>query len=417
MKKLKVIVALLSVSFLLAACGSAPPPGGPQAVASEAGRDGAETDGEGNVPSIVSSFIKKTHPSPFTKLPEEEFDQEMSALGAEWEALGEEQAYYKLRKLVARLGDSHTMPAPAEEMYLPQLPFFAMIYEDKWIVVQAGNDYMELVGKELTAINGMEISQVKDRLLPLISYETKAWADYQCSLEFRYLHSLTEVGVVNNPQALSVTVRDTVTGEENSLEVKPLAEGYDYQNATMIPLAGTIAQSGNYRGMLLEDGTVFIQYNVCAEAPELSMADFAKAMEEQAFSQTPEKIIVDLRHNGGGNSEVIKPLLKTLEKQQKKGADLYCLIGAETFSSGLMNAIDLKQMGAIVVGESTGGVMGFGELKECALPGGYTLYCSSKDFSGKEWNGTALEPDIEAVQTVEDLLNGRDTAIELIKGR
>ena len=101
-------------------------------------------------------------------------------------------------------------------------------------------------------------------------------------------------------------------------------------------------------------------------------------------------------------------LLDVLEGWQKKGGTLYCLIGGQTFSSGAMDAGYLRDMGAVMVGESTGGLEGgFGELGQETLPNGCTLYYSTKDFGSRG----PVEPDVEAAQTVEDLLAGRDTVL------
>lgn len=149
----------------------------------------------------------------------------------------------------------------------------------------------------------------------------------------------------------------------------------------------------------------------------MPVADFAAALDEQLganLPSPPDKIIVDLRHNGGGDSEVINPLLELLEGYRQRGSALYALIGPETFSSGVMDAMKLRDLGAVLVGEATGGVLGFGELKIVELGEGFTLGCSSVDFSGGQPH-LPLEPDVKAAQTLEDMLDGIDTAVERVR--
>lgn len=398
--KSAVWAVLLSVLFVMTACGSKADPAGMSA------------------PEALSYYIKENHPNPFTKVSEEEFDALTAETDQLWEGLSTEEdaAYYEVRRLAAKLGDEHTSVAMPAGVSQPELPFFVMVYDGQWMIVQAQSEYSALVGKQLLAVNGVDIQQLRELLLPLISYETEQWGERMCSLELRYLRTLRYLGVADSLDSVNVTFADAATREQSTMEVKALTQGYDYQNSVLYPLAQTLGQSGYYYANLISDGTVFIQYNMCADNPDMPMKQFADTLAAQ-LENPPQKIIVDLRHNTGGDSRVITPLLKLLEKLSGQGSRLYCLIGADTFSSGVMNALDLKEIGACLVGQPTGGVLGFGELKAFSLPDGSTLYCSTKDFSEFYELDGALEPDIEVVQTVEDFLNGIDSVVAYIEGK
>lgn len=368
-------------------------------------------------PAAMSRIIKENHPAPFTKMPEDVFDAQVEELIQKWATLDEQDAYFSMRKIAAGLGDEHTMLLPPAKTSQPELPFFVMVYDGHWMIVQAQQEYEKLVGKELTAINGTDISDIEEMLLPYISCETEQWAEEQCSLEIRSVQNLQYIGVMEDASEAVIRARDLSTGEETELKAETLAEGYDYQNSAFYPMAQTLAQSGYYYGTLLEDGSAFIQYNVCAENPQMPMKIFAKELERQLLSSVPGKVIVDLRHNSGGDSEVIRPLLETLKKLQEKGSRLYCLTGPQTFSSGVMNALDIQQVGALLVGEPTGGVLGFGELLQEELPDGSILCCSTKDFSSVYGISGPVLPDVEVIQTAEDFLAGKDTVVEYIKNQ
>jgi len=374
--------------------------------------------GKGNIPKELAEGIRKYHPDPFTKISEEEFDAALSELEQSWGELGkaEDGRYYAMRTLVASLGDEHTSLAPSAMKSQPELPFFVISYEGSWIVVQAQKEYSEIVGKKLTAVNGVTVKELRERLLPLISYETEGWAEYQCSLEFRYLRNLRYIGVTESLDEVEVTVEDCLTGEWETVELKACGKGYDYQNSSLYTsIAPTLVQSGYYRAELIFEDVLFIQYNVCQEAPDLSMEEFAQALKEQTADAPPEKILVDMRHNTGGNSDVITPLLALLKEYTDRGSRLYCLTGGETFSSGVLNVLDLKEIGACIVGQPTGGVTGFGELKTVRFSDGSRLYCSTKDFSQYYGSHSPVTPDIQVEQTIEDFLKGIDSVVSYIQ--
>lgn len=103
-------------------------------------------------------------------------------------------------------------------------------------------------------------------------------------------------------------MRDPRTGQTQTADVKTLDGGYDFSTSVIMPMAQTLMQSGFYYATLLEGGELFIQYNLCQDNPQMPMADFAKALREQlAGMQRPEKILVDLRNNGGGNQRGYPP--------------------------------------------------------------------------------------------------------------
>ena len=64
----------------------------------------------------------------------------------------------------------------------------------------------------------------------------------------------------------------------------------------------------------LEDThTLYIQYNRCAEDPNESFASFTNKLFTFADAHPVQRVIVDLRFNGGGNSSVVQPLLDGLK--------------------------------------------------------------------------------------------------------
>lgn len=68
-------------------------------------------------------------------------------------------------------------------------------------------------------------------------------------------------------------------------------------------------------------------------------------MEADLESGGYQNIIIDLRYNSGGNSEVIRPLEKPLffHSFNVDNVQFYILIGGRTFSSATIAATDFKK--------------------------------------------------------------------------
>ncbi len=151
------------------------------------------------------------------------------------------------------------------------------------------------------------------------------------------------------------------------------------------------------------------------------METFATQVQTELDAGDYSRILVDLRNNGGGSDGVIWPLLAVLRQEMDDGAELVGLIGETTFSSAIINAVELQEMGAVLVGEPTSGsVDHFGSVGTFALPNsGVQVGVSTKYIDlGTLLDADAgrgvesLEPDVTVPQTMADTLAGRDTAVE-----
>ena len=183
----------------------------------------------------------------------------------------------------------------------------------------------------------------------------------------------------------------------------------------------TAATEDFYWSAPLNDVTYYIQYNTCREDPELPMETFAAQVQTDLDAGDYSRVLLDLRNNGGGSDGVIWPLLAVLRQEMDDGAQLVGLIGETTFSSAVINAVELQEMGAVLVGEpASGSVDHFGSVSSFALPNsGVQVGVSTKYIDlGTLLDADAgrgvesLDPDVTVPQTMADTLAGRDTAVE-----
>jgi C-terminal processing protease CtpA/Prc len=181
-------------------------------------------------------------------------------------------------------------------------------------------------------------------------------------------------------------------------------------------------------------GVVYVQYNSCREDESYPMGRFVADVFDTVGRRDAETLIVDLRRNSGGSSPVFGPFIdeaaawiggadapgaaENPSAETPDARELYVLIGRDTFSSAVLNAIDLRQeAGAVFVGEPSGGRPNhYGEIKSLELPDlGRRLTYSTKYFTHyEEGDPAALMPDIEAPVSFEAYVDGRDPALEAV---
>jgi hypothetical protein len=128
-------------------------------------------------------------------------------------------------------------------------------------------------------------------------------------------------------------------------------------------------------------------------------------------------MIVDLRLNSGGNSQVIEPLIKGLKARQSLMArgHLFALIGRSAFSSGLLAAFKFRHdLHAILIGEPSGEKPNsYGEVKAIALPNSkIDIHCSTKFFRIMTGDPPNFPPDVTVGRTLAEALAGKDPVLD-----
>ena len=143
---------------------------------------------------------------------------------------------------------------------------------------------------------------------------------------------------------------------------------------------------------------------------------FAEQVAEAIKSQPAEKLIVDLRRNGGGDSSVISPLLKTISASRLNApGKLYVLVGTETFSSAILNTVDFAQQTQALFAGSVpaGSPSHYGEVHRFNLPdSGVLIKYSSKHFVRAGYEQAEFIPDILIEPTYADYASGRDVVMD-----
>ncbi len=130
----------------------------------------------------------------------------------------------------------------------------------------------------------------------------------------------------------------------------------------------------------------------------LPFAQFNQQVWAVFDSQPVEHFILDLRNNSGGNSQVFAPFLASMQARAPGFAQtpLLVIIGRRTFSSAIINAIQLRQGNVRFYGEPSGGSPNsYGEVLQFVLPNSrLSVNYSTKYFSFPGYPDGSLLPDV-----------------------
>ena len=257
-------------------------------------------------------------------------------------------------------------------------------------------------------------------LTPYIAKDNKAIFKNQFSKALGSFDLLTFSGVVDSEEITYTFTGGEVTVKASSYEEITNTQFISESNTINdFPISKQKAYDEYWFEYLEDENVVYVKYNSCSNMEGYPFKEFTKDVFEVVDKNNPDKLIVDLRDNGGGNSLVFNSFVKAIKEREdiNKEGKIYAIIGRKTFSSAILNAMDLRNdTNAILVGEATGGQPNhFGEVKEIHLSNiNINVSYSSKYFRTTDEDVDSIYPDKEVVIKSSSFFGGNDDFLEFI---
>ena len=372
---------------------------------------------------LYEKVLKGAHPNAFANTPESEFLKVKAEIEGRLETESDTEFLLDLMRLTALVGDSHTSVSVGNLANFRGYPF-AMVRRGKsWYLSAVAPEDEDLLCQEVAKLAGKSVREVIDAYGTLFSSDNPV----HLRRSFRQACNVADIyeylGLVEAGEPLTVTLKN---GKALSLEPMGMEEMNKLEAVRISDkIKGqpeTAAQKVNYFAKPLSEDVYYIQYNACQEDEALPMEDFAAQVAKDLEEGGYWRVLLDLRNNGGGSDGVIWPLFQVLREKMdsENSCELVGLIGENTFSSALINAVEIQEMGGKLAGEPTGGsVCHFGAVKGFSLPNskvrgqvsGKYLDLNTLLDAAAGRGVEALEPDEPLYQTLEDTLNGEDSVV------
>jgi hypothetical protein len=387
---------------------------------------------------VLAAEIQARHRNAYHKISKEELEAAVKRLHDRIPSLSDREVKVELVRIVALVGDGHTGvhrypfgPMFGFRFYPVALHHFA----DGVFVRAAAPAYAEVVGGRVVSIDGTPIDDAIRAVAPLVARDN----DMSLRLYAPLLLSVPEIasaaGVVMNMEAARLEVekdgaRRTVTLAPTTdvTFVRPYSgfwKGPDWVDArdrATEPAPLWIKDVGNAHWFeyLPDSRTVYVQYNEVSNKPDETVAAFAARLFDFVAKTPADRIVFDLRWNGGGNNYLNRPLLLGLLKSKlDERGKVFVITGRHTFSAAqnFVNTFE-RFTNAIFVGEPTGASPNhFGDASAFTLPNSKivvqasTLWWQDMDpRDARPWIG----PHIAAELTFDEYRNNVDPAMRAI---
>lgn len=367
--------------------------------------------------------------------------------------------YMAVRRLVglAENGHSNVSSGPIYRQF-GLLPLRTYWFSDGLYVVRARSDHEALLGARITAIDGNDLEELELQLMEFHGGNRagfRRFAAMPLMLSPALLHA---IGLARRADELSLslvrpdgtTFQATVAAERNPthrgsppawrlLVAAPLrVEGDDWlavrDRDAQLPL---YFRDGDrrFRSLRLDGEIAYIQLRANIGRPGDTLKAFTAEVQQQLNRNPPRAIILDNRHNGGGDLTRSADFALGLPELVRDGGRIYVLTDHATFSAGIYTSFFPKfadPQRTVIIGEHVGDFTRFWAESR----GGVTLSGSGISIGSAEqmhdigngchdpaichmtrfpqWNmGVgSLDPDIPVATTFADFEAGVDPVLE-----
>ena len=344
--------------------------------------------------------------------------------------------------LVAMLQDGHTVVIPpfGGERAFHQLPVMLSRFEDGLFLRAAPSQYGKAVGGRVVRIGDYGIDEAVARLARVVSHDNKQIRALLSQELYMLIPELLHaVGIVDKMDKVELEV-ELPSGKKRTIKLvaEPLSpaifqrlvadEGWitardkaQAEDPLWLKRARDFPQDFSWFEYLPTHNTVYFQFNVVRAKPNETLAELSASLHSLITEKRAEALIIDIRHNSGGNNSLLQPLLDDLIRSglSTDPEKLFVIIGNRTYSAAMNFATRLERYtDATFVGQPTGslpnmiGDNNYFTLPYSGLMVSYSnrLWQDSVSWDYRKW----IAPDVLVEMSSADFAQNKDPVVETI---
>lgn len=312
-----------------------------------------------------------------------------------------EERIFGIMRALRKLGSGHSQLYPPFQgaNAFHAAPLRVQFFTDGLYVVAAKKPYQALLGQQVTAVGCLSSRAWRDAAAELLPHDSDSGLSFIASLLMVVPEYSRALGCDTAADQLTLTLQPAATpggdlpvarqvqipAEQLSMAQLqqmlalplPDAQWHAVPRRSLplsaSPVAGQISSLYWY-SPIPETRLMYWQLNQLRDDPAQDLTAFLAKLAEALKQQRATGLILDLRHNNGGNGELVPQILSMLQQTGYLGAagtpaKLAVLTSGRTFSAAVLLAADLHAYNAIFVGEPTGvGAVHIGEENLVLLP-------------------------------------------------
>lgn len=370
------------------------------------------------------------HPDAGWRVGDERLIGELEELRTRADELTSEQLALEIVRIVALI-DGHTVARPTDGWDVAEIGIYR--FADGFFVTSADDE--ALVGSRVVEVGGVPINDAWDAIVPYVSWDNAKTVELVAPTFFRYPEVLAELEVTDDPTSVTYTLESAdgslVEHTPSVSQISEPAEIFELVSSGLPTVDGVRNLEhraapfwSEYRS---DNDVVYLQFNRVSDrstspftGESRSTADETDAIGLFLDEHPSARLVVDIRHNPGGNNQTLGPFLSLVEDRAALGpCAVAILIGRQTFSAAANFATMIEQRtDARFYGEPTGGRPNlYGDVRETSLDElGLNVFVSSRywQMSTPDDTRDAVPPDVEVALTSDEYFSGRDPVMDAV---
>ena len=330
-----------------------------------AGRD----DAAGNLPRVegwrrdidhLMSEMKRIEPEFHDKPISPEIARQARELAAAVPTLSDEEVFVGIWRIIGSLGHGHAglFPFVASRRQFHQLPMQLYAFPEGIFVVAASGEAADLAGAQIVAIEGTPAFDALQKVGAVQGNESGMQVLWTGVYHLGVTEMLKGLGITRDVNRVGLSLR-LPNGEtvQRTVQAVPLTRWQKLVPPPKVPaplFLQRVAQQ-HWFVNLPEKDAVFVQVNQIQPSTQETLAAFALRLRDTLSSSNSRNLILDLRHNNGGNTYLYPELVRTLVTfTSQRDRQLYVITGRGTYSAAANLITDLERFAnPIFVGEAS----------------------------------------------------------------
>jgi hypothetical protein len=371
---------------------------------------------------FLSEELSKRHKNAFNRITRPQFEKMVADLDAKIPSLSDDEIVWEMIRIVSKIGDGHTGLSVGNSY--PRIPMWLYWFGKELRVARVSKDFPRLSGARLVKINGVAVEKIYEQTREYIPQgETEQFTLSASPYLMTYPVFLKISGVGKDAEKAVYEFVDT-NGKRFKQELKGVAQNGEnakidwispYKTAPLYLQNEDKPLSFHY---FKDAQTVYVNFRWYPRRQEF--AEFSGELFDFIDKNPVEKLVIDMRHNGGGDFTRGRDFLVKQIKERKKFLErgrLFVITGRVTYSAGMANTADFKNdLNAVLVGEPTGArPNGYQEGRGLGLPNSHLwLNYSVEFYKFSETDTPGILPEKRIEPDWKSFQSGRDAALEWI---
>jgi len=402
---------------------------------------------------FLAAKLSTVHPAPFGKTSQNDFDAAVSALRADIPRLKDHEIAVRMMQITALLGDGHTGLDPGGEVagFDHWFPVRIERFQEGWFITAATKAQQSLIGRQVLRVGTLSMEDAAKRIDATVNGDNAFTRLFYGGYVLAMPKALSALGINHDLEHLSLTLQGK-GGKQEAVSISAIAKPFSLQwfftgpgvvgddsvSAPLVApdqLAPVFSHAKDVYWYEYQPKTHTLYVNIhfivnlkglpaawgfTAAAPTL--AEFFRQMWSEFDRLKAERVVLDIRNNGGGNNQLLGPLVSGFEARPdlNRRGNVFVITGRRTYSAA-MNLVALMEQrtDAIFVGEPAGGSPRHsGDATSFTLPhSGMNLNVSvfSWDLGADPWDvRDRVEPELVVPPRASAYFSGKDPALEAI---